>query len=947
MMLNEVFDQLFQSELSLDLIPDIIGLQEEFKKAKDLKNYYLCTNKIIDIYIAFEKLDAALEVALDLHNKINYISYPEIYKSLIDNLIYIYITKQHFQKAYTYCMIKKDFIDNNNKEEVNRWYLELAHINEAFEKHNQALSNLESIIENEPSDEIKAFALSNIIKLYIDANDLDKAKAYLVICIDFVNSIGDIEGVRYCNYLKSLILRKENNIKEAKKVLASLFKDTNELIREDFIYLNEYISVLIENNDIKDAFNLCEKYYNDFDNSDDLLNKSAFYRNCLKIDLASDMFLKRKKKNIDSSNVILEKMNEVDSTISSNKDLKNFELNEDEMFSQEINYEKKFNLKILNALEDIKINNSDLNIRAFLMNYSSSINIKILFEEIHFIILNKQKSQIIPDILSNNMNFSTYVYKNNRLYERTIPFNNIMGTLVEEMLSGKDEIIYSFDNTFDDVINPINLSTYNNSFKELYAVSLKNNENVYGVCIYLSNKDILNSYSKTVMNLSSKLLSLSLNDLYIKTNNLLQYNLLNTCNMNENSGIFYYNVNEMTYILSKEAMKILSLNDNIITNEKFLSNVNKKDYESYLERKNNIDEEKPYDVTYHITNNKLIKESASLFTTPTEKYYCGKISEVVLDETLKKEYDKSRLLGVSEFMPLLESLKKKELKIIAIKTDNEVFSWLKANTLENVYYVNETYIIVSEKLKPSEGKKLLKRLCDKFKNEFISCTLLEYPNALVRLDDLLGLVNYMLSENGIIEFTNSLYASYISQSTITECVDKAILKNNITLTRKNLLFKNQLVGEFISPNVFGVYNNESLEKISNNKYYELDRFVLSKLSQNKLYLYKLRSYSLLKLLQDTSDKNVIYKDNVKIIFDISDSDYINDIIKLISNTNHKLIISNSVLKAISIECLVKYSKVIGGYNEIIDDEMYDLVKKFNDEVYYYGPNGFNIGEIIK
>ena len=124
-----------------------------------------------------------------------------------------------------------------------------------------------------------------------------------------------------------------------------------------FIYLNEYISVLIENNDIKDAFNLCEKYYNDFDNSDDLLNKSAFYRNCLKIDLASDMFLKRKKKNIDSSNVILEKMNEVDSTISSNKDLKNFELNEDEMFSQEINYEKKFNLKILNALEDIKNNN--------------------------------------------------------------------------------------------------------------------------------------------------------------------------------------------------------------------------------------------------------------------------------------------------------------------------------------------------------------------------------------------------------------------------------------------------------------------------------------------------------------------------------------------------------------------------------------------------------------
>ena len=294
---------------------------------------------------------------------------------------------------------------------------------------------------------------------------------------------------------------------------------------------------------------------------------------------------------------------------------------------------------------------------------------------------------------------------------------------------------------------------------------------------------------------------------------------------------------------------------------------------------------------------------------------------------------------------MLESLKKKELRIMAIKTDADVYTYLKSNIDELIYYINETYFIVSEKLKPGECKKLLKKITDKFKKDYLSCTMFEYPTNLVRLDDLLGLVNYMLSENGIQEFTNSTYASYISQSTITECVDKAILNNNISLTRKNLMFKNQLVGEYIIPNVFGVYNNESLEKISNNKYYELDKFVLSKLEENKLYLYNIRNYSLLKLLQDNN--SILYKNNMRIIFDVIDSENINDIVKLLANTNHKLIISNKSLKTLSLESLFKYSKVIGGFNEMIDNDLYDLVKKFNDDVYYYGPNGFNIGEVIK
>jgi len=879
-------------------------------------------------------------MALDLFNKISLISYPESYKSLIDNLIYIYITKQHYQKALTYCMMKKEYLDTDDKDAVNRWYLELAYINEAVDKHHDALLNLTSIISNEPTDEIKAYALNNIIKLFIDANNLDEAKAYLVNCIDLVTEINDTEGIRYCEYLKGLILHKENNFKEAKKVLSNLFKQVDELSRDDFIYLNEYISVLIECNDLKEAFNLCEKYYTVFEESDDLKNKCMFYRNCLKIDLTSDNSLKRKKKNIDSSNILLEKMNEVEAIINNNKEIKSTEISEEELTIQESKLEKKFSKKLLGSIEDIKINNSDLNIRTLLMNYSNSLNVKVLFDEVHFIVLNKQKSQIIPDIPSNNMNFSTYTYKNNKLYERTIPFNNIIGTLVEEILSGKEELVYSFENTFDNIINPINLSAYNNNFKELYAVSLKLNDSIYGVCIYLSNNDILNTYCKTLMNLSTKLLSYSLNDLYIKTNNLLQYNLLSTSNANSNSGIFYYNVNEMNYILSNEAMKLLSFKDSNISTNKLILNINKNDYESYLIRKKFIDEGKPYDVTYHTIDGKLIKEKASLYETATEKYYCGRISEVVIDDQVKKELDKSRLLGVSEFMPLIDLLKKKELKIIGIKTDIDVFPYLKATLDELVYYVNDTYLIVSETLKVNECKRFLKKLISKFPNNYLSCTLLEYPNALVRLDDLLGLLNYMLSENGIQEFTNVIYASFISQSTITQCVDKAIINNNINLTYKNLMFKNQLVGLYVIPNVTGVYNNDSLNIISNSKYYELDKFVITKLQLNKLYLYKIRNYSLYKLLNDD-------KINNKIIFDLKGTEFINEIVKLISKTNCKIIINNDSAKSLTIESIIKYSGVIAGFSESIDEEIFNTIKHFNNEVYYNGSEGFNIGDTIK
>ena len=151
MELIEKLNKILENELTSKLIPDILTIQNEFLKIKDYNNYYLCTNKIIDIYINEENLDEALDLALDLYSKNNLSSFRESYKQVIDQLIYIYITKQYYQRALSLLNKKKELIDINNNDEVNRLYLELSYIHEALGEKSASLGKLKAILENNPS----------------------------------------------------------------------------------------------------------------------------------------------------------------------------------------------------------------------------------------------------------------------------------------------------------------------------------------------------------------------------------------------------------------------------------------------------------------------------------------------------------------------------------------------------------------------------------------------------------------------------------------------------------------------------------------------------------------------------------------------------------------------------------------------------------------------------
>ena len=145
-----------------------------------------------------------------------------MYKEYLQKLSYIYITKQLYKQALSIENEYKNYIDPENKDEVNRWQLELAYIHNAIDEKNEALRKFQAILLNNPTDEIKSVCLSNISQLYIKANDIINAKKTLEENYNFAKAINDEEGIRYITCLKGKIYRLEKDYKNSYNTLYPL-----------------------------------------------------------------------------------------------------------------------------------------------------------------------------------------------------------------------------------------------------------------------------------------------------------------------------------------------------------------------------------------------------------------------------------------------------------------------------------------------------------------------------------------------------------------------------------------------------------------------------------------------------------------------------------------------------------------------------------------------------
>lgn len=953
MNLLEQYNLISEKELSFDLIPEVLSIQNEFLKQNNLLYYFLCTNKIIDIYINEEKLDEALELGEELIAKPNYKAYLESYKLTIDELIYIYITKQYYQRALAYLEKKKEIIDVKNCDEVNRLYLEYSYVHIALGEKSATLAKLKAILENNPSLEMKTVTLNNLTKLYIDNNNFDEAKKTLSDSIVLVNQINDEEGKRYCTYLQGLLNHLEGDFKEAKVNLNKLYKDINisNCFRENLIYLNEYFSLLLDMNEIKETTDIIDKYYNIIVSSDDSFNKLAFLKNVLRLGILNPNFVKRAFKGKYETKNILELVNKLELENAEIKNIKTSEIKEDELSFQMTNSEQNLYGKLLTQLNDIVIDYSSGNIRSLLIDYSSSLKNKVFFDEALYIILDKESKMIIPNIKNDFNRIYSYQYKKDRLYERELSFNDLIKTPVEEILNSSSNKI-SLNVTLDresTFIDPISKTKYSELYKYMYAYPLFNNKKVYGVSIYLSkNIDFKQPFNNIFLNVTSNNLSYALISLFNMNFNSLQYNLLNTCDNKSNSGIFYYFVKDKEYILSTKCKQILNLDKDILSKDEFIKGIIKADLKEYINKHEQLNDKVEYKINYHYNigdNNVLITEEASPYVVNgKDLYYCGRISYIELDKSLLYEIKQYHPLSFNEFSIKIDSLKDKSFTSLAIKfskeiSNNEVFNKLFTTFNDNIYLINGIYYYITSDI---SSKNILKKISN-MNLDCYSYTIIEYPSQLVRKEDLLGLTTYLLQSKGYVPFTNESYASYISKSTIIECLEEAIITDNIDLQYNILKAASKVIGYNIEPIVRGIYNN-SLKVLCDGDIYGLYKYIFMNINDlenplnidNPIYLIKIRNTCLYKILNND------FKITKSIIFELDGNGYNDEILSILSNKNCKVIVNNKFMNNISLESLIKYNNLIVGFNEKIDENILNLFAKFNSNYYFYDEKGFEI-----
>lgn len=910
---------------------DVLKLKENidnYLKNKEFDLYFESLFTIIQYYIDNDNLDEALIYCNKMDENIDKVNYKDNYKRLLDFYVYIYIHKQFYERALSYSSIKMNYIDVTNQKEINRWYLERSYIYEAVNDSIQAFRQLEIILNNDPEDYIKSIALENIIKLYIDNNDLYNAQIRLDESMEFALKINDQEGLDYCTFLQSKIYRLKEQYDLAFKTIKSL-KINDNLDELNFSYLNEYINLCIDSERYNDGINIASKYYESVKNSKDFENMLLFYKNYLRLSLTINPRQVKQRLFINSFE-IFDKINDLELTINNNKAVESSKIREDEIqLELRLNEERGYNA-FNDIVNYIKFNENST-LRDFIFDYFSSLSFKFTLADATLVLFGKLTKELIKTDNKKSDEISTYQFKNNRLYERNCEFSLINNTLVEKLIDAPvDFITFDINNSSVDYNDLLQTKLYKElNYKFVICMPIyDNNELVGATLINLFNNDLNNTKSLTEIKLINKLFGVNLLKYLNKVSFDNQEGIINATVNNLNIASFYQIIDGKNKLhLSDKLKKMLGVNDEILSEVVYVSNLNPTDYDKYLTKYDYFEKKVPYRITYHYEidgKEYLFSEQASPYINKNnELYYCGTIEKVIIDSELSNEVINANegliLLDFEQLNIRLENLKKSSFTGFAFKSNdnkNKVFDKLKKVFNEKVYNDDNLFVVIVpfKELKSREANKLVKECND---IDFISYTFINYPSQLLRISDFIEISQFLLNNDGYVEFNNENYASFISYNTVTNCVLKAINTNTVEVAFNKLTINN-INGLYLIPSITGVYGVNSIYQLKKKLINDLDVALLKKLKcieTNDLIVKNINISSLYNVLLNKELESVL--DNENLVFMINDletnGNLFNDVLKKISKTKSKIIINESNLKCLSLNSLKYYSNVIVGY----------------------------------
>jgi len=644
MSIKDKYKELTNRSLSLADFSDIVELKNQCKKEMNQEYLYLCDILIIDIYINENLLDDALNTALKSLNNIDNVVFQKIYISLLDRIIYVFINKRNYKSAYRYAFMKRNALDLDNVDDVNRWYLEMAYIYAELNQKDKALLHLKAILNNYPDDNTRSFALSNLTKLYIDQSQVKEAKETLNECLSLVYKLADNEGIVYCEYLNAKLYILEKNYKLARQSFQEIFKNIHAIGANYLSIANEYIALLIEMDLYDEAFRISQKYIKEIETSNNLYVKKDFYKNYLKIYIL-------KNKNVrDDLRQLLQAIDVLEAEIERIDESLLNESNEDDKNIEVANQLKITVNKIEKTINTINISLLNENLRDCLMEFSASLDEIIHFDEALYVMLAPGAFDIVPEFSDVFEKVTVYQYKKNRLYERAYSYNQLEGTIVEMIIAANHEIIIDVADSQLPVKDIVSGQPYVvNDVRTLVALPINLDKEIIGCIVFTASGNSMEEVDAVAnLKIAGKLLEKKLISLYYQENIRARQQVLSFCQDNLTEGYFYLEPEKGKMVLSDTLVSFLGTSEKIINQDEFMKLLVPDDLVIYQNIVGFIEKGEPYRNEYRIrsgSEEKLIAEEGMPYIGRDGmiKFYVGVIKLLAV-ERISRRYSKPDIL---------------------------------------------------------------------------------------------------------------------------------------------------------------------------------------------------------------------------------------------------------------------------------------------------------------
>ena len=789
MNIREQLTILEQKDKSFSLLKEINSLKDQSIKENNKEVYYGCILLTADVYIEHQNNDEAISLLLKEFKKIDEVVFQKVYLEFLDKLIYLYINKRNYKVALRYISMKEKYVSQNDANAKNRLYLELAYVYGEMSDLDKALTYFNLILENNPDDETKSYVLSNITKIYIDKNDVKKAKESLNACLIVpTNHEGDV----YSDYLLAKIFSMEGKTSEAIQLYDNILSN-EEINNMTLNIINDYLKLLNSLKQFDKSLLVMNKISLFINATDDLVIKNQFLHNKL------DYFI-----GINDSTQVsytMKEIEKVEKIINSNEEkINNANIEDDKNdIIEETTSNLVYRFDVLTNLVNIALHGNSL--REIIMDYSSKLQKIISFDELTFVLFNK----INESDYQMSDTFKCFKFKNNRLYEKNLSYEALRGTIVEMMVTKNRDIAIDFSFSqlsFKDIFNGVE---YNKEeVKFLNTIPCIYHNDTFAAIIYSSSENDLTEQTNTViLKLGTKLLESSLVVEFANERNNNLEKVISMVTNDNNVGLFHLNNNTM--YLSPYLKQLFGCKHNTMSRNEFLKNIAKADYDKYILE---TSKKEKYRVSYKYSlDDKVIQleeNGEPVFDNNQISYYQGIIKSLESESI-------GYALSQNDLDKEIVELKKKgnsiefKFSIIKIKASIDEYVEIKNNFGVEPYYLNDgSFIIILEN---EVNQRTLDRL---IKNYSTRCAIIRYPRDIINIDEMLSIASIMLDYNQLY-FTDDIYRGYIKKNNLINRID-SILNSELKLNGLEFISYNGKTIYEIKPEIPGIDLKENINK---------------------------------------------------------------------------------------------------------------------------------------